>query len=292
MAKLLKGAAVAAALTEAASERVKKLESNSVKPALAIVRVGENPSDISYERSAGKKCADAGICIRNVILSADCEQAEILDVIESLNADPSIHGVLIFRPLPKHCDDDMIRAALSPMKDVDGITDASLAGVLTGRGYGFVPCTARACIEILNFYGVNPEGKRAVVVGRSLVTGKPLALLLTDRNATVTICHTHTKDLPSVCRNAEILVVAAGRAGLIGREHLSPGQTVIDVGVNLTEDGICGDVSSADALEITSAYSPVPGGVGTVTTAVLVSHVVDAATHAYHATLKEAVIRG
>ena len=292
MADLLKGAAVAAALTETAKDRVQKLEANSVKPKLAIVRLGENPSDIAYERNAGKKCSDSGVAVNNVILPADCGQVEILDVIESLNTDPSIHGVLIFRPLPRHLDDDAIRAALSPMKDVDGITDASLAGVLTGKGYGFVPCTARACIEILDFYGVSLEGRRVTVVGRSLVVGKPVALLLMDRHATVTICHTRTKDLPSVCRDAEILVAAAGRAGMIGREHLSAGQTVIDVGINVTENGICGDVSSADAFEITAACTPVPGGVGAVTSAVLVSHVVDAASHAYRATMTEAALRG
>ena len=292
MSKLLKGAAVAESLAEATRDRARKLESNSVKPTLATVRVGENPGDISYERSAGKKCADSGVAVRNVVLPAECGQAEVLEVIESLNADPSVHGVLILRPLPKRFDGETIRNALSPMKDVDGITDASLAGMLTGGGYGFVPCTARACVEILDFYGVSQEGKRVVVVGRSLVIGKPVALLLTDRNATVTICHTRTRDLPSVCREAEILVAATGHAGMIGREHLSAGQTVIDVGINVTENGICGDVSSADAYEITAACTPVPGGVGTVTSAVLASHVVVAASHAYQATLKEAALRG
>jgi len=224
MAELLKGAAVAAALIEKTKDRTRKLEANSVRPTLAIIRVGENPNDISYERNAVKKCVDSGVAIRNIVLPADCGQLELLNVIESLNTDNSIHGVLIFRPLPGHFDDETIRTAISPIKDVDGITDASLAGVLTGRGYGFVPCTARACIEILDFYGVKPEGKRVVVVGRSLVIGKPVALLLMNRNATVTICHTRTKDLPSICRDAEILVTAAGRAGMIGREHLSAGR--------------------------------------------------------------------
>ena len=291
MAELLNGAEVAAALTEATREKVIRLETNSVKPTLAIVRVGENPGDIAYEKSAMKKCAESGVAVHNVVLPAECGQIEMLNVIELLNINNSIHGVLIFRPLPKHLDDDAIRAALSPMKDVDGITDASLAGVLTGKGYGFMPCTAQACIEILDFYGVTPEGKRVVVIGRSLVIGKPVALLLINRNATVTICHTRTKDLPSVCRNAEILVAAAGKAGIIGREHLAAGQTVIDVGVNVTEDGIRGDVSSDDANEITAAFTPVPGGVGTVTPAVLVANVVNSALHAYYATLAEAALR-
>jgi methylenetetrahydrofolate dehydrogenase (NADP+)/methenyltetrahydrofolate cyclohydrolase len=256
------------------------------------VRVGENPGDISYEKSAGKKCADANVAVHNVVLPADCEQARMLDVMESLNSDHAIHGVLVFRPLPKHIDDDAIRAALSPAKDVDGITDASLGGMLAGRGSGFAPCTARACIEILDFYRVKPEGKRIVTVGRSLVIGKPVAMLLMGRNATVTICHTLTKDLPAVCREAEILVAAAGRAGMIGGEYLSAGQTVIDVGINVTENGIYGDVSSADADGIAAAYTPVPGGVGTVTSTVLAIHTVEAAWQASCATLEETTIRG
>jgi methylenetetrahydrofolate dehydrogenase (NADP+)/methenyltetrahydrofolate cyclohydrolase len=292
MAELLKGDSVAAALTKTSEDRVRKLKANSVEPALAIVRVGENPDDISYERNAGKKCAAAGVAVSNVILPANCEQMRMLNAVESLNIDQSIHGVLILRPLPKHINDDTIRAALSPMKDVDGITDTSLAGVFAGKSFGFAPCTARACLEILDFYGVKPEGRRVVVVGRSLVIGKPVAMLLVNRHATVTVCHTRTKDMPSLCRDAEILVAAAGVAGMIGREHLSAGQTVIDVGINVTEEGICGDVSGADAREIAAAYTPVPGGVGAVTSAVLVSHAVDAAWHAYNATMKEAAIRG
>ena len=292
MAELLKGAAVAAAMTEVSADEVRRLEANNIKPALAIVRVGENPGDIAYERNAGKKCAASGVAVRNVLLPADCEQTRMLDVIESLNADNSVHGVLIFRPLPEHIDDDSIRAALSPMKDVDGITDASLARVFTGRNTVFAPCTARACLEILDYYGVSLEGKLVVVVGRSLVIGKPVAMLMVNRHATVTICHTRTKNLPSLCREAEILVAAAGHARMIGREYLSAGQTVIDVGINVTGDEICGDVSDKDACELAAAYTPVPGGVGTVTSAVLVSHVVSAAWNAYRATLKEATIRG
>ncbi|MCL2684345.1 MAG: bifunctional 5,10-methylene-tetrahydrofolate dehydrogenase/5,10-methylene-tetrahydrofolate cyclohydrolase [Synergistaceae bacterium] len=292
MAELLKGAAVAAAMTEVSADEVRRLEANNIKPALAIVRVGENPGDIAYERNAGKKCAASGVAVRNVLLPADCEQTRMLDVIESLNADNSVHGVLIFRPLPEHIDDESIRAALSPMKDVDGITDASLARVFTGRNTVFAPCTARACLEILDYYGVSLEGKLVVVVGRSLVIGKPVAMLMVNRHATVTICHTRTKNLPSLCREAEILVAAAGHARMIGREYLSAGQTVIDVGINVTGDEICGDVSDKDACALAAAYTPVPGGVGTVTSAVLVSHVVSAAWNAYRATLKEATIRG
>jgi methylenetetrahydrofolate dehydrogenase (NADP+)/methenyltetrahydrofolate cyclohydrolase len=175
-------------------------------------------------------------------------------------------------------DDDAVRNALAPEKDVDGITDASLAGVFAGIKRGYPPCTAQACMVLLDFYGVDPNGKRATVIGRSLVVGKPAAMMLLGKHATVTVCHTRTVDMPSACRNAEILVVSAGRPAMIGSEYLSPGQTVIDVGINVLADGsLQGDVNFADATETAAAVTPVPGGVGTVTTSVLLAHVVDAA---------------
>ncbi|MDR1580418.1 MAG: bifunctional 5,10-methylenetetrahydrofolate dehydrogenase/5,10-methenyltetrahydrofolate cyclohydrolase [Synergistaceae bacterium] len=278
MAEILKGAPVAAALNEKLQAGVKTLEANGVKPALAIVRVGEKPDDISYERTAQKRCAAVGVEARSVTLPEDCGQERLIETLRGLNSDRSVHGVLLFRPLPKYMDDDAVRNALAPEKDIDGITDASLAGVFAGIKRGYPPCTAQACMEILDFYGIDPKGKRAVVIGRSLVVGKPAAMMLLSRHATVTVCHTRTADMPSACRNAEILVVSAGRPAIIGREYLSPGQTVIDVGINVLDDGsLCGDVNFADAAEITAAVTPVPGGVGTVTTSVLLAHVVDAA---------------
>jgi methylenetetrahydrofolate dehydrogenase (NADP+)/methenyltetrahydrofolate cyclohydrolase len=283
MAEILKGAPVAAALNEKLQARVKTLEAGGVKPTLAIVRVGEKPGDISYERTAQKRCAAVGVGARLVTLPEDCGQDRLVETLRALNTDSSVHGVLLFRPLPKHMDDNTVRNSLASEKDVDGITDASLAGVFAGTvgdgaGRGYPPCTARACMEILDFYGVAPKGKRAAVIGRSLVVGKPVSMMLIGRHATVTVCHTRTVDMPSVCRNAEILIMSAGRPEMIGKEYLSPGQTVIDVGINVLADGsLRGDVNFADAEAITAAVTPVPGGVGTVTTSVLLAHVVEAA---------------
>ena len=278
MTELLKGAAVVAAMNERLTAEVAALKEKGVTPTLAILRVGEREDDISYEKGAMKRCATVGVEVKNVVLPADVTQEELMKNIEALNNDKSVHGVLIFRPLPKHLDEEAVRQALKPEKDIDGITDGSLAGVFTGSGKGFPPCTAQACMEILDHYKIDCKGKRAVVIGRSLVVGKPAAVMLMAKNATVTVCHTKTVDMPSVARQAEILIVAAGKANAITKEYLSPGQVVIDVGINVNEEGkLCGDVKFDDAEPIVGAITPVPGGVGTVTTSVLVSHVVEAA---------------
>ena len=278
MAELLKGAQVADALNASLAKEIGALESKGVHPTLAIVRVGERGDDIAYERSAMKRCEKVGVTARQITLPADITEEELLKQIGALNADVSVHGVLLFRPLPKGLNDDRIRNALAPEKDVDGITDGSLAGVFTGNGVGFPPCTPQACMEVLAYNGIDPKGKRAVVIGRSLVVGKPAAMMLLSRHATVTVCHTRTADMPAVCREAEILIVSAGRAGIVDKSYLSPGQVVIDVGINVNEDGsMCGDVKFEDAQAIVGAITPVPGGVGTVTTSVLVKHVVEAA---------------
>jgi len=278
MAELLKGAAVVAAMNERLTAEVAALKEKGVTPTLAILRVGAREDDISYEKGAMKRCETVGVAVKNVVLPADVTQEELMRNIEELNNDKGVHGVLIFRPLPKHLDEEAVRQALKPEKDIDGITDGSLAGVFTGSGAGFPPCTAQACMEILDHYKIDCKGKRAVVVGRSLVVGKPAAMMLLAKNATVTVCHTKTVDMPSVTREAEILIVAAGKAGAITKEYLAPGQIVIDVGINVNEEGkLCGDVKFEDAEPIVGAITPVPGGVGTVTTSVLVSHVVEAA---------------
>lgn len=278
MAELWKGAPVAAALTERVAVQVESLKSKGISPTLAIVRVGERPEDLSYERGAIKRCEKVGIAVRQVLLTASSSQEDLLEVIEEINRDESIHGCLLFRPLPKHMDEAAVCRALSPAKDVDGITDGSLAGVFTGSGQGFPPCTAQACLELLDYYGYDLKGKRAVVVGRSLVIGKPAAMLLLGRNATVTMCHTRTADLPSACRQAEVLIAAAGKAGVIGAEHVSPGQVVIDVGINVDEQGnLVGDAAFGCVEPLAAAITPVPGGVGAVTTSVLAAHVAEAA---------------
>ncbi|NLB29608.1 MAG: bifunctional 5,10-methylenetetrahydrofolate dehydrogenase/5,10-methenyltetrahydrofolate cyclohydrolase [Clostridiales bacterium] len=281
MAELLKGAAVVDAMKEKMLADVAELNAKGVTPTLAILRVGERPDDISYERGATKRCEGVGVAIKNVILPPDVSQDELMKNIAALNSDKSVHGVLIFRPLPKHVDDEAVRNALAPEKDIDGITDGSMAGVFTGSGTGYPPCTAQACMEILDFYKIDCTGKRATVIGRSLVVGRPASIMLQQKNATVTTCHTKTVDMPSVTRDAEILIVAAGRAETITKEYLSAGQTVVDVGINFTDEGkMCGDVKFDDAEALVGAITPVPGGVGTVTTSVLVSHVVAAAKKA------------
>ena len=278
MAKLLKGAEVTAALNERIKADVEDLKAKGVNPTLAIVRVGERPDDLSYERGATKRCDTLGVAVEKVLLPEDVTQEELMAAIDRVNNDDRIHGVLIFRPLPKHLDDEAVRRALKPEKDIDGITDGSLVGVFAGTKQGFPPCTPQACMEMLRHYGIDPKGKRAVVIGRSLVVGKPAAMMLLGKHATVTVCHTRTVDMPAVCREAEILIVAAGRAGVVGKEYFAPGQIVIDVGINVNAEGkLCGDVNFEEAEPVVEAITPVPGGVGTVTTSVLVGHVVEAA---------------
>ena len=281
MAQLWKGAPVAAALTEVLSQRAQTLVAKGITPTLAIVRVGERPEDLSYERGALKRCEKVGIAVRQYLLTAASSQTDLMEVIEEINRDDSIHGCLLFRPLPKHMDEAAICAALSPAKDVDGITAGSLAAVFSGSGAGYPPCTAQACLEILDHYGYELKGKRAVVVGRSLVIGKPVSMLLLGRHATVTICHTRTADLPAECRRADLLVAAAGKAGAVSAQCLASGQVVLDVGINVDEDGnLVGDVDFAAAENTVEAITPVPGGVGAVTTSVLARHVIEAAEKA------------
>lgn len=278
MAQLLKGAPVAAAINEKTKARVLALRQRGVIPTLALVRVGENDADIYYERGAIKRCAALDIETLHVTLPADISESELLSKIDELNRLSSVHGVLIFRPLPKTISDAAVCAALDPNKDVDGITDGSLAGVFTGSGRGFCPCTAQSCAEILDFYGVDCAGKRAAVLGRSLVIGKPVSQLLLARNATVTVCHTKTRDLASETKRADIVVAAVGHLNALTADMVSPGQIIVDVGINTDENGkMAGDVDFSAVEPIVSAVTPVPGGVGSVTTAVLASHTVEAA---------------
>ena len=271
MSVILKGAPVVAAMNEANAARCAALREKGVVPTLAVVRVGAREDDLSYEKGVMARCAKVGVEVKQFLLPADAAQEELLGVIACINADPSIHGCLLFRPLPRQFDDRTVRAALAPEKDIDGITDGSLAGVFTNTALGYPPCTAQACLEILKFYGIPLSGRRAVVVGRSLVVGKPAAMMLDRENATVTLCNSRT-------READIVVVAMGKAGAVGAEHLREGQVVVDVGIHVNEEGkLCGDVRFGEAEPLVEAITPVPGGVGTVTTSVLVSHVVEAA---------------
>lgn len=278
MAEILKGAPVAAAISEDLTARAEKLKARGTEPCLAILRVGEQADDLAYERSILKRCEKVGIRALPVLLPVDCTQGNLLDEIEKINGDPRIHGCLLFRPLPAHLNGQAVADALVPSKDVDSMTSASLLTVFTGRGEGFAPCTAQSCLELLDYYGIDPTGKRAAVIGRSLVIGKPVSMMLQARNATVTMCHSKTLDLPDVCRQAEILIVAVGKPGTVDAGFTNPNQIVLDVGINTAPGGgICGDVLYDEVEPLVKAISPVPGGLGPVTAAVLCKHVIEAA---------------
>lgn len=279
MAQILKGVDVAAAIDSRTSERLAGLKEAGICPTLAILRVGGRTDAVSYEQSAIKRCDAIGISWKNMVLPDDVTQDGLMAAVEDLNHDESVHGVLMLCPLPPQLDQTAVETVLDPAKDVDGITKGSLAAVFTGNGEGYAPCTASACMEILSHYGIDCRGKRAVVIGRSLVIGRPVAMMLVDADATVTICHTKTVDVPSVSRGANIVIVAAGRMEAIGKEYFTAGQTVIDVGIGWSKEKakICGDVAFDEVEPLVAAITPVPGGVGSVTTSILVSHVVDAA---------------
>lgn len=278
MAEILSGKDVAGAMSGRIKSEVNRLKNLGITPTLGIIRVGENESDLSYERGAVKRAEALGVEYKKYILPQDVSQEELLNVIDKVNNDDGIHGVLLFRPLPPHIDSAVIENALKPEKDIDCMTDMSLCGVFTGKDIGYPPCTPEACIEILDHYNISCEGKNVVVIGRSLVVGKPVSMMLVKKNATVTICHTKTKNMKTIAKAADILIVAAGRAGIVNKDYVSRGQIVIDVGINVDENQkLCGDVDYTSVEPIVSAITPVPGGVGSVTTSVLISHVVQAA---------------
>lgn len=280
-AEILTGAPVAEALSQNLKSRVEALRRRGVVPCLGMIRVGERPGDLSYERSATRRCEQLGIVLDSHVLPEDVSQDALLEVIDELNGKSSVHGILFFRPLPVGMDERVICDAIAPQKDVDGVSSLSMAQVYMGEENGFFPCTAQAVIEMLHHYGIGICGKRAVIVGRSLVTGRPAALLLLREHATVTLCHTRTRELASLTREAELIVTATGHINTLTREHLRPGQVVIDIGITYDEERkkLCGDVDHDAAEEIVSAISAVPGGIGAVTSTVLASHVVEAAEH-------------
>lgn len=286
MAELLKGKPVADRITVEITERAAKLRASGVVPTLAIVRLGEDPGDLSYEKGAMKRATEVGVEVRNIVLPREAAQDELVAEIKKLNADDSIHGVLLFRPLPKHMDEKAVCEVLDPAKDIDGITSGSLAGVFMDSDIGFPPCTAAACIELLDHYGYDLKGKKVTVMGRSLVIGKPVAMMAMRKNATVTICHSRTKpeDFTAAGTSADIVIAAVGKARMITEEMLGDDQVIIDVGINMDENGkLCGDVDfDREAPDSglgakAAAVTPVPAGVGSVTTAVLMKHVIEAA---------------
>ena len=290
MAKRLLGKEVNEALVAALQGRTAALKEKGVVPTLGIIRLGENPSDLSYEKGATKRAEEVGVAIKNYILPETATKEEVLAVIDQVNADDSVHGVLMFRPLPKHlkADQDEICNRLAPKKDVDSMTHMSNAGVFEGQDLGYAPCTPAACMEILDHYGIDCKGKKAVVIGRSLVVGKPAAMMLMQKNATITICHTRTVDPAAICREADIIISAAGVLNSLTKDFVRPGQVVIDVSMNWNPEkitskgkgGMSGDAIFDEVEPIVEAITPVPGGVGAVTTSVLMKHVVEAAEKA------------
>lgn len=274
--EILKGLPVANAINEKLMEQVKSIE--GPLPHLAIIRVGERPDDCSYERGAVKKMDKVGVRCTTYTFDADIDNDTFQAEFDKINENPDIDGILMLRPLPKRLDEKQIENKIDPRKDLDGISPLNLAKVYAGDESGYAPCTAEAVIEMLDYAGIDIKGKRVTVVGRSLVIGKPVSMLLMKRNATVTVCHTKTVDMAGTCKNAEILVAAAGSARMIKKEYVADGAVVIDVGINVDDEGnLCGDVDFDAISDIAAAATPVPGGVGSVTTSVLAKHLVKAA---------------
>lgn len=280
--RVLKGSEAAARIKKEVQEMVEGLGGHV--PTAAIVRVGERPDDLSYERNVMKKIASFGMEARSFAFPESISEGEFQTEFQKINDDPSIDGILLFCPLPRHMNGRTFEELIRPEKDLDGISPVNRARIFAGEKDGLAPCTAEAVIEILKTYQIPMEGKRAVVVGRSMVVGRPLSMLFLKENATVTVCHTKTADLKAVCRDADILVAAAGKAGMISGEFVKPGAVVADVGINVDENGaLKGDVEWGGLEAAAAAATPVPGGVGSVTTAVLCRHLAEAALRKYGA---------
>jgi methylenetetrahydrofolate dehydrogenase (NADP+)/methenyltetrahydrofolate cyclohydrolase len=275
-ASLIDGKALAAQIRGNLAERVLEIRSAGLVPGLAVVIVGDDPASRLYVNMKKKACDELGIYSREHALSASTTQGELLDVIRSLNEDSSIHGILVQLPLPKHLDEQAVIEAIRPGKDVDGLHPQSLGALVAGRE-GFVPCTPAGIIKLIKSTGAEIQGKNCVMVGRSNIVGKPTALLLLRENGTVTICHSRTVDLPAVCRQADILVAAVGKPALIKRDMVKPGAVVIDVGTNRVDGKLVGDVEFEAVREVAGYITPVPGGVGPMTIAMLIENTVKAA---------------
>lgn len=265
------------AMAEEFKSRVAALKERGVYPKLAVVRVGEREDDIAYEKGIMKRFGAVEADVEAIKLPIDIDEASFEENVVRLNEDDSVHGILVFRPLPKQLSDDRLKQLIKPEKDVDSISMANAAKVFAGDKTGYAPCTAQAVMELLEHYKIDLTGKRVVIVGRSLVVGKPLAMLMLGKNATVTVCHTRTKNIAEECKRADILVACAGSAKMIKRNFTNPGQIVVDVGINFIDGAMCGDVDYDDVAEQVAAITPVPGGVGTVTTSVLLKHTLESA---------------
>lgn len=273
--KELLGKPVADSIVESLAPEVAALKAKGKVPTLAVIRVGAREDDLAYERGLTKRFESAECAVKKIELPEDVTQEMLDAAVASADADPAVDGILMFRPLPKTLTDKNVLNTISAVKDVDGMGKANMADIFSGAGEGHAPCTAQAVIEMLKFHGIEMKGKKVTVVGRSLVIGKPVAMLLLKENATVKVCHTKTEDLKAECQWADIVVACAGVAKMLNADYFRAGQTVIDVGMNVDEEGkLCGDVDFASVSEIVDAITPVPRGVGSVTTSVLLRAVV------------------
>ena len=278
MGEIIKGKPVGDALSEVLKGECEALVKDGIQPKLAILRVGAKPNDLSYEKGALKKCDTIGIKAEVTELPEGTTQEEYIEALEKLNKDSSVHGILTFRPLPKGIDEEVIKNVIAPEKDVDCFSPMNTAKLMEGDKTGFPPCTPTAVVEILKHYNVPLKGSKVVVLGRSMVVGKPVSMLLLGENATVTICHSKTQDLQKVCADADVLVAGVGRARMVTADYVKEGAVVIDVGINAKPEGggICGDVDTDDVVGKASMVTPVPAGVGSVTTSILAKHVIKA----------------
>lgn len=277
MAEILKGNVVAAQIKEDMKKEIAKLGEVGKIPTLGIVRLGNNPDDVSYERSIIRNCEAVGINSKVIEKELDMSTEELVELMEELNKDDDVSGILVFRPLPKHIDEEKIINAISPDKDVDCMNPLNLGKIFEGDMTGFQPCTPKAAMEVLLYNKVALEGANVVVINRSMVVGKPLAMMLLEENATVTVCHSRTKNLPEITKNADVVVTALGRAKMFGEEYFNENSVIIDVGMSVDEDGkLSGDVDYPNVSDKVGMITPVPGGVGAVTTSILLAQVVEA----------------
>ena len=280
MSKVMLGKEVFTAMREEQKKQVEALRAKGVVPKLAILRVGENPDDCSYERGAMKRMESTGIEVKNVVLPGDVSPEEFDKAFNDINEDDSIHGILMLRPLPKHINEEAYVNRINPRKDMDGMCPDNMAKIFAGDKSGMAPCTAEAVIRMLDHYKIDLTGKNVAVIGRSMVVGRPLAMLLVGRNATVTICHTRTKNLKDILKKSDIVCCAAGAAKMVSGDMLPEGIVAVDVGINVDENGkLCGDIDYESAEKKTAYISPVPRGVGSVTTSVLAGHVIKSAEY-------------
>lgn len=278
MAVLMKGIDVVNSLKEKITNEIGILAEMGITPGLAIVRLGSNPDDLAYEKTLLKRCESMEVNCSVFEFPASIPQDDFLSALRSIDEQPEIDGILLFRPLPKQIDEKLVKTVIRPGKDIDCLNPLNTAKLFEGDESGFYPCTAEAVMELLDFYNILLEGKNVVIIGRSMVVGKPLAMMMLKRNASVTMCHSKTRDLPEICKKAEIVVAAIGKAKFVTADFLAEGSTVIDVGINAGPDGgLCGDVDFESAEKRAAFITPVPGGVGTITSTILVKHVVMAA---------------